>query len=309
MNSNNLAHLRTDPSFGEIELETPSNDRSNSELSHALFKSLEIENQLTTLSQALQKKIHHNALRYQNPSLKMDFVIGKSAAHTLKFDLQLADTPLGTISISRKKAFYADEITQIESNLYLLRSPLKNSILYRQALQSAFQDPLTGVNNRTAFDQMLPREIKLAQRHKTPTSLLVVDLDRFKSINDNFGHQAGDRLLRELTQLFQHYLRTTDLIFRYGGDEFVIVLNSTNQKGAKIVAQRIQQSVANSQFTVKGMTISISVSIGVTQIFADDDLNSAFCRADEALYKAKREGRNKVALIAKECREEVASEG
>ncbi len=308
MNSNNIAHLRTEPSFGEMELEAPLNNPSNSELSQSLFKSLNIESQLTIFSQTLQKKIRHNSLRYQNSALKIDFIIGKSAAHTLDFDLELSETPLGTISISRKKSFYADEITKIETSLYLLHFPLKNAVLYRQALQSAFQDPLTGVNNRTAFDQMLPREIKLAQRHKTPTSLLVVDLDRFKSINDNFGHQAGDKLLRELTDIFHLYSRETDLIFRYGGDEFVIALSNTDQEGAKIAAQRIQREVANNQFTFNRMSISVSVSIGVTQICADDDLNSAFCRADEALYKAKRGGRNKVAMIVKKCHAEVASE-
>ncbi|MDQ7016136.1 MAG: GGDEF domain-containing protein [Gammaproteobacteria bacterium] len=284
INNNQLGH--SNPSGN-----TPA---PHSELSHQLFKTLKIETQIDLISRAIQQHVPHCSIRYQNSALELDLILGKNAAHHQEFNLQIEKTPLGTISISRKKTFYDAEIEQIETLLYQLRFPLRNAVTYRHAQQSAFRDALTGANNRTSLEQLLPREIKLSQRHNTPISLLVVDLDHFKNINDRFGHSAGDTLLREITHIFHRYLRDTDLIFRYGGDEFVIALSNTDQEGAQIVAERIQQGVANSQFILKNMTVNISVSIGLTQIYADDDLNSAFCRADEGLYQAKRQGRNAV---------------
>ncbi|MDQ7073661.1 MAG: GGDEF domain-containing protein [Gammaproteobacteria bacterium] len=278
-----------------------------SNLNQQLFKTLDIEAQLTIFSKTIQQKVPHSALRYQNSTLKLDLIFGKSAAHHQEFKLHIDGNDLGCIGISRKKTFFATEIEQIEASLDQLLFPLRNAVLYRQALQYAFYDALTGTHNRLGMDQMLPREIQLAQRHQTPISLLIVDLDRFKRVNDTLGHQAGDALLCELTTVFRRYLRKTDLIFRYGGDEFVIALNNTDQKGANIVATRIQQGIATTPFNFKGMEINISVSIGLTEIQPDDSLDSAFCRADEALYQAKRQGRNTVVPLQKELASKLVS--
>ncbi len=185
----------------------------------------------------------------------------------------------------------------MENLMCSLVYPLRNASMYQLAMKSAFQDPLTGINNRASLEKSLPREINLAQRHGTPLTLLVIDVDHFKNINDTHGHQIGDAVLRELTSVFAECVRTTDLVFRYGGDEFVISLSNTDIEGARDVAERIREGIEKCQFSVGNVRLVVSASVGMTELNGRDTLESAFRRADEALLLAKREGRNRVAKV------------
>ena len=174
--------------------------------------------------------------------------------------------------------------------------PIRNATMYQAALNSAYRDPLTGVENRAVLESRLPREIQLSQRHGTPASVLVLDVDRFKSINDSHGHHTGDLVLQRLVAVFQSVLRNTDLICRYGGDEFVIVLSNTDAEGGLYVAERIRQKVENLRVQVGNVNLVLSTSIGLTELRLDDDASTVFERADAALLLAKQSGRNNVIL-------------
>jgi diguanylate cyclase (GGDEF)-like protein len=165
-------------------------------------------------------------------------------------------------------------------------------------------DPLSGCHNRRGFDQQLEREIARATRHGTHIALIALDVDAFKSINDNHGHLAGDAVIREVGALLRDLVRTSDVVARTGGDEFMLLLPETEQEGAFRLASRIREAVATRDFQgVRGKR-RITVSIGVVSDLAVDeniaqDLRS---RADEALYAAKDAGRDRVCLWTPELR-------
>ncbi|QTP55356.1 GGDEF domain-containing protein [Billgrantia sulfidoxydans] len=170
--------------------------------------------------------------------------------------------------------------------------------LYRQATH----DPLTGLYNRGALEVHLEK-VQAWQRDiegqdslgSVPCSLLLADLDHFKRINDSYGHSAGDSVLCQFAELLEHQTRRHDCVARYGGEEFVIILVGSGQARALEVAERIRHAVEETEFHGHaGEPIPVTTSIGVTRLAQDEPAQEALKRADEALYRAKREGRNQV---------------
>jgi diguanylate cyclase (GGDEF)-like protein len=162
-------------------------------------------------------------------------------------------------------------------------------------------DALTGVRNRRYFDQVLEREFNRARREREQLSILMLDIDFFKRVNDDYGHQIGDDTLRLVAQILRDIVhRTTDLTARYGGEEFAIILPNTDVAGAYLVADKIRQSIAEQTLDADGQTFSLTVSLGVMgdEPHSGDSADYWLKEADDALYKAKSEGRNKVVLAA-----------
>jgi diguanylate cyclase (GGDEF)-like protein len=159
-------------------------------------------------------------------------------------------------------------------------------------LQSALHDELTGLGNRAAYDKSLQREIELAQRQNTPLSLIVLDIDNFKHINDSYGHSSGDQALKALSSTITQSMRRSDIAFRFGGEEFVLVLSNTDVSAATIVAERLRLAVAESHYTDNAKTFRFTISVGVAELEVDEQAYHLFERADMALYQAKQTGRN-----------------
>ncbi|HEX7763620.1 MAG TPA: GGDEF domain-containing protein, partial [Cellvibrio sp.] len=141
----------------------------------------------------------------------------------------------------------------------------------------------------------LKRELQLANRQHQQLSLLMIDVDYFKKINDDYGHHRGDLILCDIAKNIQSVCRSTDSIFRYGGEEFVVILSNTNSLGAEIIAERIRQQIANTQIFHNGTGINTTVSIGISTHNGEhnEEMESLFERADRALYRAKQSGRNR----------------
>lgn len=161
----------------------------------------------------------------------------------------------------------------------------------------ALADPLTEASNRRALEWELPRQIQNARRHQTPLSLIMLDVDYFKSVNDNHGHLVGDRVLQMLTARLRDRLRLQDTIFRYGGEEFVILLQHTEVEAARIVAERLREGIDRHPFPLdRNLTLAITISLGLAELQSTDDSQgqSLLARADENLLKAKAGGRNRV---------------
>lgn len=157
-------------------------------------------------------------------------------------------------------------------------------------------DELTGLLNMRGFAVAANRLFGQALRYNRPASVLMIDSDNLKEVNDAHGHEAGNRLLRQLTRLAQAELRYTDVMARYGGDEFIVLLPETPAKGALEVAGRILDAIANSPLEVAGMRVACTVSIGVASYPEDGStLDAVAARADRAMYQAKQAGRNRVA--------------
>jgi diguanylate cyclase (GGDEF)-like protein len=268
------------------------------QLGEKLFKMLDVKALIDLFFVEVQAYIPHDSIGYSNSQLGISLSLGKSSRHRMEYDLVLAGQVLGEIVVTRARLFASKEVALMEDLMCSLVYPLRNASMYQLAMLSAFQDPLTGINNRASLEKSLPREINLAQRHDMPLTLLVIDVDHFKNINDTHGHQVGDAVLREITGVFAETVRTTDLVFRYGGDEFVIALSNTDSEAAREVAERIREGIEKCQFSVGNVRLVISASVGMTELNGRDTLESAFRRADEALLLAKREGRNRVAEVS-----------
>lgn len=167
----------------------------------------------------------------------------------------------------------------------------------KQAYENlASTDPLTGAVNRRKLEELTLAEVERSKRYKTNLSLMFLDIDFFKSINDNYGHAAGDQVLLQFYQTCSKLARETDIVARIGGEEFVILLPETNLQQAKKLAERVRTSINHCYITLNGTVIQITVSIGVAQWDADRFFNvdDLLAEADQQLYKAKNEGRNRV---------------
>jgi two-component system cell cycle response regulator len=160
----------------------------------------------------------------------------------------------------------------------------------------AHTDPLTQVLNRRALTARLSSEMERAERYDSVITLLMVDLDHFKGINDTAGHLVGDDVLREVAAMLQESIRSVDVVARYGGEEFVIVLPETGTVGAVKFAERTRERMARTAFTPSHGGVRLTASIGVASYPAPDvaGVDDLFARADEALYRAKAGGRNMV---------------
>jgi len=198
------------------------------------------------------------------------------------------------LNIHGPKNLTTAEQWQLEMWLRVLAYPLRNALQLHKMRTQVFRDALTGVQNRIAMDQAMSREVASALRHHNELSLLVIDIDWFKSINDKFGHSVGDVALKVTAELIRSALRDSDQVFRYGGEEFVVLMSHTDTLGAVILAERIRRNIAGSDQLVGDIRIPISVSIGVANLGPDDNVDSFFEKADRALYRAKDGGRNKV---------------
>lgn len=177
-----------------------------------------------------------------------------------------------------------------------IASALQNARLHAQINELAIRDSLTGVFNRHHLEERLRFSYELSRRYGRELSVLMVDIDHFKSINDTYGHQAGDAVLREVAALLRHRLRSTDIIGRYGGEEFIAVLQETGDSGADIVSQDLVRMVAETDIEVgTPEPVHVTISVGYAS-FPSDALNiDALIKiADNGLYQAKHAGRNQV---------------
>ncbi|WP_367714541.1 PleD family two-component system response regulator [Nitratireductor sp. GISD-1A_MAKvit] len=187
--------------------------------------------------------------------------------------------------------------TQLRRKRYNDR--LRSSV--SQSFQMAVTDPLTGLHNRRYLDTHLPRLIARSVARQRPLSLMIADIDRFKSINDAWGHQGGDDVLREFADRLRQNIRGIDLICRFGGEEFVVAMPDTDRAAAEMVAERLRVAIANEPFTVDGgkNAIPVTTSVGVVSRMGTlDDAAQLLKRADLALYEAKNAGRNCVVAPA-----------
>ncbi|HEX4854314.1 GGDEF domain-containing protein [Arenimonas sp.] len=168
---------------------------------------------------------------------------------------------------------------------------------YDDLRRLASVDALTGVLARSGLVEQGDRLLSEARRHQRPVSALLIDLDRFKGVNDSLGHEAGDRLLQHLAERARRVLRGEDLLGRLGGDEFVALLPSTDAAGARIVAERLREALAVEHLRVHGMEVPVPLSIGVAQAGpGEDNLDALLQRADQAMYRAKRAGGDRVEM-------------
>ncbi len=263
-------------------------------LAHNLQSTLHLQTTLELFYDNILDLVKLDGITFELAQTENPISLGKKAKHSAIYTIASSNARLGKMHFFRTRRFAEAELTVFEMLIGVLFYPLRNALLYREALELSMRDPLTGIGNRQALDSSFNREIKLSKRHEHPLALLVIDIDHFKDVNDSLGHQSGDKVLQQVVKIIQQTLRETDQIFRFGGEEFVALLNNTDIENARLIAERIRLNVAMTPISLKNEDVLITVSIGVSSLKCDDSEETLLERADQSLYRAKDEGRNKV---------------
>ncbi len=264
------------------------------DISSALQTSLEFNQLISIFSNKIQAVIAHSAYEYHNQEFNLAIRNGIVTRHAYTYVLKFEDEHLGELKLMRGKRFLQSEIRLLETLLCCLIYPLRNATLFQRAQRLAFTDPLTKVNNRTAFNDTINREIQLAQRNGRPLSVVFLDIDHFKKLNDTYGHECGDAALSSIAEWIKKALRASDIVFRYGGEEFVVILSDTDVEGANIIAERIRQEIGSHTLAYGINALNVTASIGVSSLKSGDTAAALIQRADGAMYQAKNCGRNQV---------------
>lgn len=227
---------------------------------------------------------------------RIDACVRAGAKTFLGSPISADQEPLGSILLfrNRPEPFTAAEAESLESLAPVLSAALYKATYERKLRDLATNDPLTGIWNRRVFFEHLEMEIERSKRYGTPLSLLILDLDHFKEVNDAYGHQAGDAVLSAFSGVMKRTTRRTDMIGRTGGEEFMAILPDTPLAGAERTAEKLRSDVEQLRVPIKGGAISVTVSIGCAEYRRGEPFDEYYGRVDRLLYRAKNEGRNRV---------------
>ncbi|TAF08964.1 MAG: diguanylate cyclase [Nostocales cyanobacterium] len=252
--------------------------------------------------------------------LMMPEINGLEVCEKIQSNPELADIPIIFVSASQEqehllkafekgavdyvtKPFHAAELlarVRMHLELKYSRQKLKKLLQEQVALVEELErlantDTLTGIWNRRYLLMTAEQEIKRSQRYNFSFTVLLIDIDHFKKVNDSYGHNIGDEAIIFMTKIVLNHLRQVDCFGRFGGEEFVVLLSETDLEEGVIVAERIRENINNQHLIFEDKQIAITVSIGVASYnFADQSIDAIIQRADQALYQAKNQGRNRV---------------
>jgi len=210
------------------------------------------------------------------------------------------DRVVGVLNLADKtdpSDFRREDIALIELFGQLIGASIGNIRLFEKMERQATLDGLTGLMNHKTFYETLERELWRSRRHGGMIALIMADIDNLKTVNDTYGHRAGDKMIREVSSRIKECIRQIDSAARYGGDEFAVVLPNTTLDEAVLVSERIVDSVAHAPVTWQRMQIPLSISIGVGQYGPETNPEDITSRSDRALYAAKQSGKNTVSVF------------
>jgi len=219
---------------------------------------------------------------------------------TVNIPLLQAGEVIGIMSAGNRRtaAFNEKQVRFLETIASQVAITLQNVIMYDRMKELAIIDELTGVYNRRFLYLAANKEVDRSRRYKKDLSMILIDIDHFKEVNDHFGHLAGDKILQKITQVIQKELRGSDIFARYGGEEFIILLSDTNGEAATKVAERIRHNVEKMRVKYIDDEITVTISLGVTSLSTErNTLQEIIATSDQALYEAKQKGRNRVEFI------------
>ncbi len=221
----------------------------------------------------------------------------KESASRMSIPLISFGQTLGVLTLhsSRSNAFRESELQSLESVADICANSIQNAHYVERVKQLAYIDGLTGIFNRRFFELRIVEEIERARRYQTGMAVIMADIDQFKKLNDEFGHLLGDEVLRQVSSLFHQQLRKIDVVCRYGGEEFALLLTQTNIEQAAVIAEKLRRSVEGYQFP--GVPRRVTISAGVAAFSTHGKTRDEMIRAaDNGLYAAKQSGRNRVCV-------------
>ena len=286
--------------FNSFSLLKRSNENQLSDekqLLETFQRTIDINDLLKIFSIEAAKHVKFSGLYFQKSGIKIAMSGSRPAKNELKYDIKINNEFIGTLNYAVNKPISAAKHYSLQKLHKCLAYPLRNAIKYYEAMQLAMEDGLTKLGNRRYFDEQLRRAMHQANRHQTHVGLIVADLDKFKPINDTYGHQVGDQILVEFAKSLTLSIRDSDSAFRFGGDEFVIIVEQTSTNDINsldIIENRIQRALSNNAMLSK---YNVGCSLGSTFMTRADNEISLFERADEILYQRKSQPVSSLRLI------------
>lgn len=257
---------------------------SEKQLLESLQSSLDIHELLNVFAKEAARFIDFSGLYFQKAGLKIAMNGSRPAKNERKYDIKIHGQFIGTLNYAINTPISLSNHQVLKHLHSYLAYPLRNAIMYYQAIQLAMEDSLTGLGNRRYFDEQLKRAMHQANRHQTQVGLIVADLDKFKTINDTHGHLIGDKILVQFAKALESSIRDSDSAFRFGGDEFAIIVEQASEQALDIIEYRIIQVLHTDPILTK---YHVNCSLGTTFMTRADDEHSFFNRADEILYHRK----------------------
>ncbi len=291
---NTYSTLSTDPLVAETFTSTVFDKRQTLAFMSKLQTTLDIDDLLNIFSVEATRYVDFSGLYFKSPTLNKTLRGSRKAKKERRFDLKIGDHFVGTLSYGINSPISLTNYKVLEQLHQCLLHPLKNSIAYYTAMQLAMQDALTGLGNRRYFDEQLKRAMHNANRHHSLVGLVLGDLNKFKAINDNYGHITGDLVLQEFANVLRQCIRDSDSLFRFGGDEFAIIVENANDTALTIIENRINEALTTSVLLSK---YQLGCSVGSTFMNRADSEVSFFERADETLYRSKMQSSARLSVV------------
>ena len=227
-----------------------------------------------------------------NPLFKKSFFVS--------IPLMIEKETVGVLNLNdgEDDSFNVGDLDFILNLTEFISMSISNAVLYEQTKKLAVTDGLTGITNRTSLDRRLWSEFERSVRYNVPLSIILIDVDYFKGVNDNYGHQKGDEILMAVASLMKKVCRTNDIAARYGGEEFLMILPQSNSNGAFKIAERVRKEMMKRSFTGNESKFNVTISCGVAELDTDfmKHTDQLVELADQALYEAKNSGRNKTII-------------
>ena len=291
---NTYSTLRTDAHVAGTFTNTVFDKRQILAFMTQLQTTLDIDKLLNIFAVEAARYVDFSGLYFKSQSVNKTLPGSRKAKKERRFDLTITDDFIGTLSYGINSPISLTNYKVLQQLHLCLLHPLRNAIAYHAAMQLAMQDALTGLGNRRYFDEQLKRAMHNANRHHSLVGLVLGDLDKFKAINDAYGHVTGDLVLREFANVLRQCTRNSDSIFRFGGDEFAIIVENADETALAIIENRINLALTTNVLLSK---YQLGCSIGTTFMNRVDNEMSFFERADEILYRSKMQAAAHLSVV------------
>jgi two-component system cell cycle response regulator len=261
-----------------------------------LQTTLDVKELINIFAFEVAKYIDFSGIYFKHPNINATTKDSRQAKAKRQFELKLNGQFFGIITYAVNIPISMTNDKVLTELHELLINPLNNAVQYHQAMQLAMQDSLTQLGNRRSFNEQIKRAMAQANRGQTRVGLIFCDLNKFKAVNDSFGHAIGDNVLIHFAKALQQSVRDTDYVFRFGGDEFSIIVTDASKSSLTVIEQRIYHTMSQDILLAK---YNVTSSLGLAFMNTVDDVTSFFLRADQALYSQKMNMPQKFNLASK----------
>ena len=267
----------------------------NLALLEQLQTTLDVKQLINIFAIEVAKYLDFSGLYFKHADISATARGSRQAKSERQFELKLNGQFFGIITYAVNMPISIANFKVLTELHDLLINPLNNAVQYHQAMQLAMQDSLTQLGNRRSFDEQIKRTMAQACRRHTRAGLILSDLNKFKAINDNYGHDIGDNVLIQFAEALRQSVRDTDSVFRFGGDEFAIIVADATEQSLAVIEQRIYHTISRDALLAK---YNVTSSLGLAFMNRADNATSFFKRADNALYSQKRSIPQKLSIVS-----------